>query len=174
MARKTELDSEYARSAARGTIPSLLGDASEQVLRALLENPHLDETHLCLLLEREDLPQTILERIARRRQWLSHYPVKRRVAFHPHTPRLVAMRLARELFLMDLVQLSLFPSVPAELRRLAEERSEEHTSELQSLAYLVCRLLLEKKKNSNRRWPCFIKVAYANRAIVPTRASNDE
>src|SRR5687767_15381942 len=29
---------------------------------------------------------------------------------------------------------------------LADERSEEHTSELQSLAYLVCRLLLEKKK----------------------------
>src|SRR2546425_9485522 len=27
-----------------------------------------------------------------------------------------------------------------------ELRSEEHTSELQSLAYLVCRLLLEKKK----------------------------
>src|SRR3989441_1761707 len=31
------------------------------------------------------------------------------------------------------------------------ERSEEHTSELQSLAYLVCRLLLEKKKNIRRR-----------------------
>src|SRR2546425_1538798 len=30
----------------------------------------------------------------------------------------------------------------------AAERSEEHTSELQSLAYLVCRLLLEKKKNN--------------------------
>src|SRR2546425_6172487 len=29
------------------------------------------------------------------------------------------------------------------------QRSEEHTSELQSLAYLVCRLLLEKKKNYN-------------------------
>src|SRR2546423_11253363 len=28
-------------------------------------------------------------------------------------------------------------------------RSEEHTSELQSLAYLVCRLLLEKKKNTD-------------------------
>src|SRR5687767_5218684 len=27
------------------------------------------------------------------------------------------------------------------------DRSEEHTSELQSLAYLVCRLLLEQKKN---------------------------
>src|SRR5205823_11525778 len=30
---------------------------------------------------------------------------------------------------------------------LAEARSEEHTSELQSLAYLVCRLLLEKKND---------------------------
>src|SRR5438046_7187654 len=29
-------------------------------------------------------------------------------------------------------------------------RSEEHTSELQSLTNLVCRLLLEKKKNQNR------------------------
>src|SRR2546425_7875852 len=32
----------------------------------------------------------------------------------------------------------------------AETKSEEHTSELQSLAYLVCRLLLEKKKNQRR------------------------
>src|SRR3712207_8116548 len=30
-------------------------------------------------------------------------------------------------------------------------RSEEHTSELQSRQYLVCRLLLEKKKNHKRR-----------------------
>src|SRR2546425_6822765 len=35
------------------------------------------------------------------------------------------------------------PSSPTSERR---KRSEEHTSELQSLAYLVCRLLLEKKK----------------------------
>src|SRR5687767_15760207 len=32
-------------------------------------------------------------------------------------------------------------------------RSEEHTSELQSLAYLVCRLLLEKKKMRSRSYP---------------------
>src|SRR3712207_9490994 len=30
---------------------------------------------------------------------------------------------------------------------VARDRSEEHTSELQSRQYLVCRLLLEKKKN---------------------------
>src|SRR5687767_15721594 len=31
-------------------------------------------------------------------------------------------------------------------------RSEEHTSELQSLAYLVCRLLLEKKKKNDKTY----------------------
>src|SRR5687767_15731339 len=36
---------------------------------------------------------------------------------------------------------------PAAPRSRGSPRSEEHTSELQSLAYLVCRLLLEKKKN---------------------------
>src|SRR3712207_8930853 len=34
------------------------------------------------------------------------------------------------------------------VRRGARARSEEHTSELQSRQYLVCRLLLEKKKNN--------------------------
>src|SRR2546425_6218191 len=52
-------------------------------------------------------------------------------------------------------------AAPARLPRarrfacVVTSRSEEHTSELQSLAYLVCRLLLEKKKASGRaakRW----------------------
>src|SRR2546425_8638477 len=34
------------------------------------------------------------------------------------------------------------------VQNFTDIRSEEHTSELQSLAYLVCRLLLEKKKNT--------------------------
>src|SRR5712672_3813280 len=38
----------------------------------------------------------------------------------------------------------------AEIRQPVD-RSEEHTSELQSLAYLVCRLLLEKKKTIKKR-----------------------
>src|SRR3712207_7463467 len=36
-------------------------------------------------------------------------------------------------------------------RRASRVRSEEHTSELQSRQYLVCRLLLEKKKNDNNK-----------------------
>src|SRR5687767_15598969 len=47
------------------------------------------------------------------------------------------------------------PRKPRPLLSLRREergaRSEEHTSELQSLAYLVCRLLLEKKKTKEAR-----------------------
>src|SRR5262249_45513672 len=39
--------------------------------------------------------------------------------------------------------------IPAEIAKWAQVRSEEHTSELQSLTNLVCRLLLEKKKTKN-------------------------
>src|SRR2546425_8291111 len=41
---------------------------------------------------------------------------------------------------------------PRKPRTLLRFRSEEHTSELQSLAYLVCRLLLEKKKVMVNVW----------------------
>src|SRR5258705_4996607 len=46
--------------------------------------------------------------------------------------------------------LSVLPDQQAEKLALLR-RSEEHTSELQSLRHLVCRLLLEKKKNRYRR-----------------------
>src|SRR2546425_7409220 len=41
-------------------------------------------------------------------------------------------------------------------------RSEEHTSELQSLAYLVCRLLLEKKKKKKKQELAIIKTTLQN------------
>src|SRR3712207_8974572 len=43
-------------------------------------------------------------------------------------------------------RLLLVTEVVAALVRERDDRSEEHTSELQSRQYLVCRLLLEKKK----------------------------
>src|SRR3712207_8838001 len=47
------------------------------------------------------------------------------------------------------VPLRLRPRARLWRARLRRQRSEEHTSELQSRQYLVCRLLLEKKKNYN-------------------------
>src|SRR5438045_5738956 len=52
----------------------------------------------------------------------------------------------------DLPPRAVFERLDRALRRPeGEERSEEHTSELQSLRHLVCRLLLEKKKQMRSR-----------------------
>src|SRR4029078_5364473 len=48
--------------------------------------------------------------------------------------------------------------------RASAARSEEHTSELQSLAYLVCRLLRENKAHSRGELPCGVMPDTASRA----------
>src|SRR5471030_2895115 len=50
-------------------------------------------------------------------------------------------------------------------RKLHTSRSEEHTSELQSLRHLVCRLLLEKKKKKQ-----YLRRNHINGHRVPLRA----
>ena len=88
----------------------------------MIDNPAFDETHVCLLLERKDLSGLLLEEISKRKTWRANYRVRLGLAAHPHTPRLIAMRLLRELHLMDLVRISLLPTSSMELRRLADER----------------------------------------------------
>lgn len=115
-------EAQAARTAAGETIAALLDSPSEDVLRSLIDNPAFDETHLCFLLERKDLSGLLLEEISKRKAWRASYRVRLGLAAHPHTPRLIAMRLLRELHLMDLVRISLLPTSSMELRRLADER----------------------------------------------------
>src|SRR6266568_7331344 len=55
---------------------------------------------------------------------------------------------------------------PFRIRKGATPRSEEHTSELQSQFHLVCRLLLEKKKNHIIRGPAVTKEMSANKDVT--------
>src|SRR5258706_211737 len=97
----------------------LLHHASTEVVLALLDNPALDETHVCLILERKSLAAEVLEEVARRKPLLKSYRIKKSLAFHPRTPRLVSLRLLRDLYLMDLVQVAILPGGSAELKRNA-------------------------------------------------------
>src|SRR5260221_4777627 len=54
-------------------------------------------------------------------------------------------------------------------KSLLEARSEEHTSELQSHSDLVCRLLLEKKKNSHGRPHCHESSRLTVKKTTPVR-----
>jgi len=116
-----EQQRERARLATGEELKSFLYHPSSEVLYALLENPALDETLLALLLARKDVPAEILESVAGRKSFLKSYAVKKALVFHPKAPRLVGLRLLRDLYLMDLVQFSLSPAVSAELKRHAEE-----------------------------------------------------
>src|SRR5258707_7595440 len=65
-----------------------------------------------------------------------------------HKPALAASDQA----LVSILRIERDNSAVEKLNTRLVDRSEEHTSELQSRQYLVCRLLLEKKKNT---WnPC--------------------
>src|SRR5438034_8712024 len=61
--------------------------------------------------------------------------------------RHVTVRLTPEVT----VRVKVLEQPDAEGVRVKPERSEEHTSELQSHSDLVCRLLLEKKKKKNKK-----------------------
>jgi len=112
---------ERARSCPTEEIQALLYAAEEEILVALLENPRLDEQSVVLLLERKDLSATLLDRIAGHKTWLADRRVRLGLVAHPHAPRRIALRLIRELHVMDIVALTLSLTVPAEVRRLGED-----------------------------------------------------
>lgn len=117
---KLEQEIESARTCSEEAFTELLYHRAPEVLLALLQNPSFDEAKLCLLLSRKDLPAEILEEVGSRKNLLKSYAVKKALMFHPRTPRLTGLRLLRDLYLMDLVQLASSPSVSVELKLQAE------------------------------------------------------
>jgi hypothetical protein len=110
-----------ARSASGDELKTLVHETDEDTLLALLENPHLEEPHVCQLLERLDLPASVLTGVASEGKWTSSEGIRLRLARHPRTPRRISLALLRHLYLFDLVRLSLLPSAPAEIRRVSDE-----------------------------------------------------
>jgi hypothetical protein len=108
--------------AQRAEYEERLREGSPRALRELVQNPALNEEQVVLLLARKDLPGELIEEIAQRKPLLKSYAVKKALVLHPHTPRLVSLRMLRDLYLMDLVQLTLAPGALAELKRNAEEQ----------------------------------------------------
>jgi len=99
-----------------------LRSGSPESLRELANDPALNDEKAVLLLARKDLSGELIEELSQRKPLLKSYAVKKALVLHPHTPRLVSLRLLRDLYLMDLVQLTLTPGALAELKRNAESQ----------------------------------------------------
>ncbi len=112
---------EHGQSASNDELKSLVHDVQEEVLLSLLENPELEEPHITALLARLDLSTKTISAIAAATKWTSRESIRLALARHPRTPKRIALSLLRQIFLFDLARLSLLPSVPADIRRAAEE-----------------------------------------------------
>jgi hypothetical protein len=121
MPPEIEMTVERARTASSEELKSLVHAAGEDVLLALLENPAIEEAHITLLLDRLDLSANVVTAIGGESKWVSSEGVRLRLASHPRTPKRIALTTARQLYLFDLVRLSLLPSAPADIKRVAEE-----------------------------------------------------
>ena len=121
MSSELETRLAHVRAASGEELKSLVHEAEEEILLALLENPHVEEPHVRMLLARLDLSANVLTAIAGKGKWAASEGVRMGLARHPRTPRRIALAAIRQLYLFDLVRLSLLPSAPGDIRRVAEE-----------------------------------------------------
>jgi hypothetical protein len=112
---------QRARSASGDDLDVLIREADAETLLALLENPNMQEPHVSRLLERLDLSTELLSAVAAEGKWTSSKSIRLKIARHPRTPNRIAVSMLRQLYLFDLVRLSLLSSAPADIRRAAEE-----------------------------------------------------
>jgi hypothetical protein len=62
-----------------------------------------------------------LENISQNAALMKSRKVRIALAAHPHTPRRIALRVIRELYTFDLMQFSLLPAVPSDLKHVADQ-----------------------------------------------------
>jgi hypothetical protein len=90
-------------------------EASAEITEALSEDRTLG------LLKQPGLAPDVIEQIARNGELLKYRKVKLAVVQHPRTPRHLSLPLIRQLYTFDLMQVSLTPTTPADLKRVADE-----------------------------------------------------
>jgi hypothetical protein len=81
----------------------------------------LNEDSVLALLKQPDLAPAILEKISKNSGARKLRKVKLALVAHPKTPRHISLPMVRHFFTFDLMQLALFPVVPADVKRAAEE-----------------------------------------------------
>src|ERR1039457_6794888 len=83
-------------------------------------DPALTEDQALALLKRPDLHPEVLEQLAKNANALKSRKVKVALVSHPKTPRHISVPLARQFYAFDLMKVTLFPSVPADVKVAVE------------------------------------------------------
>jgi hypothetical protein len=110
-----------ARVTAEVPLEEFIQSGDESVLRRTACNPALREDMALSLLARRDLPAAVIEDLSRNLAVMKHRKVQSAVVRHAHTPRHISLPVVRRMYTFELLQLSLFPALSADLRVAIEQ-----------------------------------------------------
>ena len=120
MSESEETRKELAATAGEEEIAKYLHDPSPGVIRALLDNRHLAEEDVLIIVTRKNLPPDILDRIFKDKRWAESYPVRLALARNPRSPLSISLTIARYLRLFDLEEITRSHFIPLVFRRKVE------------------------------------------------------
>jgi hypothetical protein len=151
-----------AAGASKATVPpdasldQLIHDASPETTRAVAADLRLTENLALSFLKRRDLPREALEALYKNKSVAKARKVQLAIVIHPSTPRHISVPVIRHLYAFELMQIALAPTVPADVKRSAEEAivsrlgtvSSGERSELakRSSGRVAAALLLDKEE----------------------------
>jgi hypothetical protein len=121
---------ERAESASAADLMRSLGSAGAAYLEASLSNPDLNEEHVALIARNRAATEAILKRIGADPRWARAYEVKAGLVRNPHTPRPLAMNMAKFLFWRDLALVADDFFVAPPVRKLCERILIERLPEM--------------------------------------------
>src|SRR5438105_596607 len=84
-------------------------------------DPELTEDLALALLKRSDLSSEVIEQLSKHPAIGKSRKLRRAVVEHPKTPRHLSVPMLRHLFTFELMHVALTPSVPADVKRAAEQ-----------------------------------------------------
>ena len=109
-------------AASEPALVELIHEHSLEPLRKAARDLRLTEDLALALLERRDLPHQVIEDLTKNMAVMKHRRVINAVVIHPRTPRHVSLPIARRLYNFELMQITLLPTVTADLKMFAEEQ----------------------------------------------------
>ncbi|UCG12810.1 MAG: hypothetical protein JSU72_20455 [Deltaproteobacteria bacterium] len=109
-----------ARIAPREAFQLVLSDGSDEILEAFVENPHISQAEILILIDRARTLH-LLEKISRTPKWYASHTIKRRLLSNPHVPYSVACRILDYLPFVELRRVMTNVNLSSEIRSKARE-----------------------------------------------------
>lgn len=113
-------DSATVHGEPSSALEQAVHSADPETIKAAVADPRLTENLALALLNRVDLPVEVLEQLGKKAVSNAR-KVKLALIAHTRTPRYVSIALLRQLFTLDLMQVSLTPTIAADLKMAAEQ-----------------------------------------------------